>query len=106
MIPILTAYAEQPTPGFNTKIPEYIMTPDKVETRIGTLEFATKLAGAKLIVVMGHTECGVVKGACDGAQLGLLTATLANINPAVAAVKGDHTPGVQKPQNSSRPLRR
>ena len=56
---------------------------------LGSLEFATKLAGAKLIVVMGHTECGAIKGACDGVQLGLLTATLANINPAVAAVQGD-----------------
>ena len=58
---------------------------------LGSLEFATKLAGAKLIVVMGHTECGAIKGACDGVQLGLLTATLANINPAVAAVQGDFT---------------
>ena len=63
---------------------------------LGSLEFATKLAGAKLIVVMGHTECGAIKGACDGAQLGLLTATLANINPAVEAVKGDYTPRSSK----------
>ena len=59
---------------------------------LGSLEFATKLAGAKLIVVMGHTECGAVKGACDAAQLGLLTTTLANLNPAVEAVQGDYTP--------------
>ena len=59
---------------------------------LGSLEFATRLAGAKLIVVMGHTECGAVKGACDAAQLGLLTATLANINPAVKAVQGDFNP--------------
>ena len=59
---------------------------------LGSLEFATRLAGAKLIVVMGHTECGAVKGACDAAQLGLLTATLANINPAVKAVQGDYKP--------------
>ncbi len=58
---------------------------------LGSLEFATKLSGAKLIVVLGHTECGAIKGACDGAQLGLLTATLANINPAVQAVQGDYT---------------
>jgi carbonic anhydrase len=63
---------------------------------LGSLEFATKLAGAKLIVVMGHTECGAVKGACDAAQLGLLTATLANINPAVKAVQGDYTPRSSK----------
>jgi carbonic anhydrase len=59
---------------------------------LGSLEFATRLSGAKLIVVMGHTECGAIKGACDAAQLGLLTATLANINPAVAAVQGDYKP--------------
>ncbi len=59
---------------------------------LGSLEFATKLSGAKLILVMGHTECGAVKGACDAAQLGLLTATLANINPAVNAVKGNYAP--------------
>ncbi len=57
---------------------------------LGSLEFATKLSGAKLIVVMGHTECGAIKGACDAAQLGLLTATLANINPAVMAVQGEY----------------
>ena len=45
---------------------------------------------------MGHTECGAVKGACDGAQLGLLTATLANINPAVDAVQGNYTPRSSK----------
>ena len=59
---------------------------------LGSLEFATKLAGAKLIVVLGHTECGAVRGACDRAQLGLLTATLANINPAVDAVQGEYKP--------------
>ena len=63
---------------------------------IGSLEFATKLAGSKLILVLGHTECGAVKGACDMAQLGLLTATLANINPAVEAVTGDYTPRSSK----------
>jgi len=59
---------------------------------LGSLEFATKLAGARLIVIMGHTLCGAVRGACDKAQLGLLTATLANINPAVEAVEGDYNP--------------
>jgi carbonic anhydrase len=63
---------------------------------LGSLEFATKLAGSKLIVVMGHTDCGAVKGACDQAQLGLLTATLANINPAVNAVRGDYKPRTSK----------
>ncbi len=55
---------------------------------IGSLEFATKLAGAKLIVVLGHTECGAIKGACDNAQLGNLTTTLSKIMPAVYTVTG------------------
>lgn len=55
---------------------------------IGSLEFACAAAGAKLIVVVGHTECGAVKGACDDVVLGNLTQTLANIKPAVAAVIG------------------
>ena len=59
---------------------------------LGSLEFASKLAGSKIIVVMGHTECGAVMGACDGAQLGLLTTTLANINPAVQAEAGNYSP--------------
>lgn len=52
---------------------------------IGSLEFATKIAGAKAIVVLGHTECGAIKGACDNAKLGLLTKMLENFKPAVAA---------------------
>jgi carbonic anhydrase len=54
---------------------------------IGSIEFATKLAGAKLVVVLGHTECGAIKGACDNVRLGNLTQTLSNITPAVYAVK-------------------
>ncbi len=55
---------------------------------LGSIEFATAAAGARLIVVLGHTECGAVKGACDNVQLGNLTSTLANIAPAVYAVPG------------------
>jgi carbonic anhydrase len=55
---------------------------------LGSLEFACALAGAKLIVVVGHSECGAIKGACDDVILGNLTHTLANIKPAVAAVTG------------------
>jgi carbonic anhydrase len=53
---------------------------------LGSLEFATKVAGSKAIIVMGHTECGAVKGACDHVELGNLTATLSNILPAVEGV--------------------
>ena len=58
---------------------------------LGSLEFACAAAGAKLIAVVGHTECGAVKGACDDVVLGNLTQTLANIKPAVAAVSGHET---------------
>jgi len=51
------------------------------------MEFACKLAGTKLVLVLGHTACGAVKGACDDAKLGNLTALLSKIKPAVAAVK-------------------
>jgi carbonic anhydrase len=54
---------------------------------IGSLEFACKLAGAKAIVVLGHSECGAIKGAIDQAKLGNLTEMLSHIEPAVAATK-------------------
>ncbi len=56
------------------------------EDILGSLEFACMLAGSKVIVVMGHTSCGAVKGACDNAQLGNLTQMLDKIMPAVNAV--------------------
>lgn len=54
---------------------------------LGSLEFATAVAGSKAIVVLGHTECGAIKGACDHVELGNLTSTLANIAPALYAVR-------------------
>ena len=56
------------------------------EDILGSMEFACKLAGTKLVVVLGHTACGAVKGACDHARLGNLTALINKIEPAVAAV--------------------
>ncbi len=50
---------------------------------IGSLEFACKLAGSKLIVVLGHTNCGAIKGACDHVEMGNLTELLSKIQPAV-----------------------
>jgi carbonic anhydrase len=58
------------------------------EDQLGSMEFATKLAGAKLVMVLGHSECGAVKGAIDGARLGNLTALLAKIQPAIQSVEG------------------
>ncbi|REH56065.1 carbonic anhydrase [Tenacibaculum gallaicum] len=56
------------------------------EDILGSMEFACKLAGTKLVVVLGHTSCGAVKGACDNAKLGNLTNMLSKIKPAVEAV--------------------
>ena len=53
---------------------------------LGSMEFGCKLAGTKLVVVLGHTSCGAIKGACDNAKLGNLTAMLNKIKPAVNAV--------------------
>ena len=53
---------------------------------LGSLEFACKVAGSKLVVVLGHKACGAVKGACDSVELGNLTSMLGKLQPAVAAV--------------------
>ena len=53
------------------------------EDILGSMEFGCKVAGAKVIVVLGHTKCGAVKGACDHIEMGNLTALLTKIRPAV-----------------------
>jgi len=61
---------------------------------LGSLEFATKLMGARLVVVLGHSDCGAIKGATDGAKLGHLTAMLGRFAPAIKAssgVAGEHS---------------
>ena len=68
---------------FNARIAGNIADPDLV----GSMEFACKVAGAKLVLVMGHTNCGAIKGACDNVQLGNLTGLLDKIKPAVKAVQ-------------------
>ena len=57
------------------------------EDILGSMEFACKLAGTKIVLVLGHTSCGAVKGACDDAKLGNLTALISKIKPAVEAVE-------------------
>ena len=52
---------------------------------LGSMEFACSVAGSKFIVVLGHSECGAVKGACDHVHLGHLSALLGKINPAIIA---------------------
>jgi carbonic anhydrase len=66
---------------FNARIAGNIANDDL----LGSLEFACAAAGAKLILVMGHTSCGAIKGAIDGVELGHLTGLLSKIKPAVAA---------------------
>jgi carbonic anhydrase len=60
---------------------------------LGSLEFACKVAGAKVVLVMGHTACGAIKGAIDQVELGNLTGLLAKIRPAVEATRyeGEHS---------------
>ena len=60
---------------------------------LGSMEFACKVAGAKVILVLGHTQCGAVKGACDHVELGNLTAMLKNLEGVVAntAYEGDRS---------------
>lgn len=65
---------------------------------LGSMEFACKLAGTKLLVVLGHTSCGAVKGACDHARMGNLTTLINKIEPAVFAVK---EPQDESKRNSS-----
>ena len=55
------------------------------EDILGSMEFGCKVAGSKIIVVLGHTKCGAVKGACDHVEMGHLTALLSKIQPAVNA---------------------
>ncbi|WP_288879274.1 carbonic anhydrase family protein [Pedobacter panaciterrae] len=53
------------------------------EDVLGSMEFGCRLAGAKIIVVLGHTRCGAIKGACDHVEMGNLTSLLSKIRPAV-----------------------
>ena len=66
---------------------------------IGSLEFATKVSGARLIMVVGHSQCGAIKGAIDKVQLGNLTATLNNVWPAVEATTD--VPGERSSKNAA-----
>lgn len=68
---------------FNARVAGNISNDDIV----GSMEFACKVAGAKVVLVMGHTACGAIKGAIDKVQLGKLTGLLAKIRPAVEATR-------------------
>lgn len=65
---------------------------------LGSLEFATRVAGARAVVVLGHSDCGAIKGAIDRVKLGHLTSTLAHIDPAVKATR---TAGAREAKNAA-----
>lgn len=69
------------------------------EDILGSMEFACKLSGAKLIVVLGHTACGAIKGACDNAELGNLTGLLDKLKPAVNIVETEE--GADRSSNNT-----
>ena len=81
---------------FNVRIAGNIVNEDI----LGSMEFACKLAGTKLIVVLGHTACGAIKGACDDAKLGNLTGMLDKIKPAVKAVIEPQDTNLRNSSNS------
>lgn len=68
---------------------------------LGSMEFACKVAGSKLIVVLGHTKCGAVKGACDHVEMGNLTELLSKLQPAVYAEKETQNPDKRNSNNSA-----
>jgi carbonic anhydrase len=59
------------------------------EDVLGSMEYACKVAGSKIVVVMGHTKCGAVTAACNHVELGNITALLQKIQPAVKAIEAD-----------------
>ena len=66
---------------------------------LGSLEFACHVAGAKLIVVLGHSRCGAIKGACDNVELGHLTGMLRKLTPAVDAIVDPVDPALRTSHN-------
>jgi carbonic anhydrase len=66
---------------------------------LGGLEYATKVSGAKVLLVLGHTNCGAIKGACDDVHLGNLTALVGEIKPAVQQVSKGWTGGEKNSHN-------
>jgi carbonic anhydrase len=74
--------------AFSANVAGNVVNPDI----LGSIEYGAKVAGSKVVVVLGHTKCGAIKGACDGVKLGNLTQLLAKIQPAIDAVPDDGTP--------------
>lgn len=79
---------------FSARIAGNVMNEDI----LGSMEFACKLAGSKLIVVLGHSRCGAIKGACDHVEMGHLSKLLHKIEPAVNAVEYEGDRSSQNPE--------
>src|SRR5262249_37517870 len=77
---------------FNARVAGNVLNDDI----LGSLEFACKVSGSKLILVLGHSNCGAIKGAVDGVELGKLTGLLDKIKPAAAQVPESVQPRTSK----------
>lgn len=82
-VPVETVFDLTIGHAFSARVAGNVLSDDV----LGSLEFACALAGSRLIVILGHTGCGAIMGACDGAELGHLTGLLAKIRPAVEATE-------------------
>jgi len=71
------------------------------EDVLGSLEYACKVAGSKLVLVMGHTKCGAVTAACENVELGNITSLLAKIKPAIALSENNSSSGAISVENVS-----
>ena len=70
------------------------------EDILGSIEYGCKVAGSKLVVVLGHTSCGAVSGACDNVELGNITTLISKIKPAVQAVKEPKDESLRNSKNT------
>jgi carbonic anhydrase len=86
-VPVETVFDQGIGDVFNARVAGNIVNEDI----LGSLEYACNVAGASLIVVLGHTKCGAVTAACQQVELGNITALLSKITPVVAALKPDST---------------
>jgi carbonic anhydrase len=77
---------------FNIRVAGNVLSDDV----LGSMEFATQVAGSKVIAVLGHTSCGAVKGAIDDAKLGHLTGLVKKIKPAIEQVSDTLSPRTSK----------
>lgn len=83
--------------AFNGRVAGNVVNGDM----LGSFEFATKVSGSKVILVLGHSKCGAVKGACDDVELGNLTGLLNKIEPAVEIISKSWKDGEKNSKNAA-----